>query len=154
MTSLSLHLPKPNLCLCCTPSPFYNWHSNTSEMKYWHLAPVTLHNNTYCIPHTSLSTAAAGCACVDENGEEWKKKGGKKRDEKERKRYDLSVSSIVGASVLSVWICSCSLHWALNHWRIFLFFFVRRAEPEEWERVPIGVLQGHPCGSWSTHLVH
>ena len=91
MTSLSLHLPKPNLCLCCTPSPFYNWHSNTSEMKYWHLAPVTLHNNTYCIPHTSLSTAAAGCACV----RGWKRRGVKKKGgEKTRRKGEKEIWSV------------------------------------------------------------
>lgn len=150
MTSLSLHLPKPNLCLCCTLSPFYNWHSNTSEMKYWHLAPVTLHNNTYCIPHTSLSTAAAGCACV----RIWKWRGVKKRKKNETKRRerDMICPSAALSVHLSCWCGSAAVH--STERSITGEFFLSDFEQEEWERVSIRVLQGHPCGSWSTHLVH
>lgn len=128
-------LPKPSpwlivigiLTLC-------NWHSNTSEMKYRHLTPMTVHNNAYT-PHFTKHNHCWMCARVDEDREI--------EEEKQRETYDLSISSVVvSASVLLVRICSCSLHWALNHWGWFVWIFVSDFEQEEWECVSIRVLQG------------
>lgn len=70
-----------------------NWHSNTSEMKYRHLTPMTVHNNVYT-PHFAKHNNCWMCACEDEDRE--------KEEEKQRGPYDLSISSVVGASVLLV----------------------------------------------------
>lgn len=82
---------------------------------------MTLHNNAY----TSHFTKHIHCLKVVRV---WMKKEVKT----ERKRYDLSISSVVSASVLLVHICSCSLHWALNHWKRLVWMFMSEFEQEEW----------------------